>query len=167
MIGCIGVISLALLWLLYEADWMRLRMLVGPVVTSCPWSAPRDGVELRREDFGIYRWQKAPEVEDCLFTKSTKFACYQIDKRAYFSPGVVEPICGWEWIEGRVHPKGDNTIYIIAWGCRSTATFTDNDPKRMKDYCAAALKPTTEQRKGITKQRNAVKRANKLTPVYA
>jgi len=42
MFGCITVTSLALLWLFYESDWLRLRMLVGPVATFCEWSPPRD-----------------------------------------------------------------------------------------------------------------------------
>ena len=40
MFTCVGIVSFAILWLLYEADWMRLRLLIGPNITSCPWSAP-------------------------------------------------------------------------------------------------------------------------------
>jgi hypothetical protein len=50
MFQCIAVVTAALLWLLYEADWMRLRLLVGPVHTFCLWFPPVDPLEGARAE---------------------------------------------------------------------------------------------------------------------
>ena len=149
MFSCITVTSLALLWLFYESDWLRLRMLVGPVLTSCPWLA-QSGLNLTRQDFGY-------EVESW---KSIK---------TYMGPGITTPLCGWDWIEGTLHPKGDCEVTITAWGVTSTATFNNvEDAKLMKDYFTAALKPNKIQRKELTAHKAAVKRAHKAySPVPA
>jgi hypothetical protein len=164
MYQCLAVITVALLWMLYECDWLRLRMLVGPNITSCPWSAP-NGIRLTRKDFlrvGLQPWGHDIDYSNGQPLPNIGFRevkGYKPVRDAYFSVGVFAPLCGWDWIESRLHPKGDCSITIIAWGVRSTATFTSNDPKRMKDYCTAALKPDKEQRKALTKQRRASKLA--------
>ncbi len=50
MFQCIAVVTAALLWLLYEADWMRLRLLVGPVHAFCLWLPPVDPLEGARAE---------------------------------------------------------------------------------------------------------------------
>lgn len=175
MYGCIAAILAGLFWLGYESDWFRVRLPVGPVVTSCPWTAP-DGIRLTRKDFlrdGFQPWGLDIDHSDGQPIPNTGFNAvegYKPVRDAYFSVGVFMPLCGWEWIESRLHPKGDCTVTIVAWGVRSTATFKANNPKIMRDYFAAALKPDHEQRKALTSHKAAVKRARKnmtIAPEFA
>lgn len=42
------------------------------------------------------------------------------------SPGILDPLCGWHWIESRLHPIPDNSFVIIAGGVRSRITLSGN-----------------------------------------
>jgi len=45
MYPCIATIIAGLVWLLYECDWLRLRMVVGPVHLFCLWEPPAESDE--------------------------------------------------------------------------------------------------------------------------
>ena len=150
MFGCVATIAAALVWMLYECDWLRLRMVVGPVVTFC-WfdregnptdAAGLEPITLTRKDFENFP----------------------------FSPGIDTPLCGWKWIEGRSHPRADYRITIVAWGITHRIALATDNPTAMKTLFTAALKPNREQRKALTQHKAAVKRAHKasqLAPAFA
>ena len=124
---CLFVIALALLWLFRESDWLRLRMVVGAVVTSCPW-APRPTHRL------CYQWfdregnpTDAAGLELIILTRKD-FENFP------FSPGIDTPLCGWKWIEGRYHPatkKG--AIRLRADEFKPQLYHLGNDPSERRE----------------------------------
>jgi hypothetical protein len=56
------------------------------------------------------------------------------------SPGIDSPVCGWRWIETRLHPPVDCTITISGFGVRSTANFRQGDPRIMREYMREATR---------------------------
>jgi len=134
MIACLIVVSLAFVWMLYEADWMRIRLPVG--VISKPV---------------MVRVNRNMLINPCLSKPSNN---------GYLSPGVVDILPGWEWLESREHPVPDYRFEIIAWGCKHKIHLLPDailkQPNIVKSICRIALKPTKEQRQEIRSQ-------NKLT----
>jgi hypothetical protein len=45
------------------------------------------------------------------------------------SPGVCDPLCGWDWLLDREHPLEECRIEINAWGCRFSATVNPDAHK--------------------------------------
>lgn len=74
MIIPITILVAAFLWLGYETDWMRVRLMVG--------------------DYPI------PELEYVDWLSC--FDSLAWDKLTYRAD--IDPICGWNWIKGRLHP---------------------------------------------------------------
>lgn len=126
MLPCLVVISLAFTWLLYESDWLRIRLLVGALV------APTKTIRL-------YRHTKHDQVG---FSKSDNT---YLDRKVdtIFSACITEPICGWDWLLNRNHPLVEYRISIEAWGCKHSIHLCDNpniDQGRiMKDVCKTAF----------------------------
>ena len=160
---CLFVIALALLWLFRESDWLRLRMVVGAVVTSCPW-APHPTHRL------CYQWFDRDGKPTNAAGQGSITLTRENFKGYPFSPGIDTPLCGWEWIEGRPHPRADYRITIVAWGITHRIALANDNPTAMKTLFTAALKPNREQRKALTQHKAAVKRAHKasqLAPAFA
>lgn len=69
MFGCVGIISMALLWLLYEADWMRLRLLVGPAIMPlCDGCGANHGTVLHAHAIKVFGgdWREYHVCANCL-----------------------------------------------------------------------------------------------------
>jgi len=156
MYSCIATITAAFVWMLYECDWLRLRMPVGPVERYCVWPAPDDLFSPEA------RLPRPLEPKPPIRLTREDFSSGMNPRLYEFSPGVDEPLCGWEWIEGRLHPYPDYRITITAWGVTSHVVLCSDSPKLARELFAAALKPTREQRKEL----NALKRANRKTREY-
>lgn len=54
------------------------------------------------------------------------------------SPGLKDPLCGWDWLLSRDHPENIYQVELVAHGCRHS--FTLKDPRQMKEVCRAAFK---------------------------
>jgi len=140
MIASIIAISLAFLWLLYESDWMRVRLPVGankePIKTVRIWQYHRNG--------------------NCGITNHKDYNPYRITRNDIavlpFHAGIEEPICGWDWILSHEHPIIENHIEILAHNCKHTITLCDNPEvdygRIMKDVCTIAFKATMRRKNG-------------------
>jgi hypothetical protein len=137
MIASLIIISLAFVWLLYESDWMRVRLPVGA-------SNKLTMIEVTRDML----------INPCLSKPSNN---------GYLSPGVEDILPGWEWLESRKHPVPEYRFEIIAWGCKHTIHLTPNvilrEPNIVKNISRIALKPTKEQRQEI-KRHNKIRKGS-------
>jgi len=135
MIACLIVVSLAFVWMLYEADWMRIRLPVGAIENKQFVKVTRDML-----------------INPCLSKPSNN---------GYLSPGVVDILPGWEWLESREHPVPEYRFEIIAWGCKHKIHLMPSaflkQPNIVRTISRIALKPTKEQRQGIREQNKALK----------
>lgn len=46
-----------------------------------------------------------------------------------FSPGIYDPLCGWDWLLGRPHPQEECHFEITAHGCHFSATVNPDAHK--------------------------------------
>jgi len=100
MIPALITIVLAFLWLGYESDWLRVRLPVGP--------EPQPAPDLERIDF-----------ETCKSRYGTK--------QLQFSPGIDEPLCGWEWLQNNTHPVPRVAVSFSSGGVRYHWNIKDCD----------------------------------------
>jgi len=126
MIPSLIVITLALTWLLYESDWLRIRLLIGAATPA-------------NKTIRLYRHKGRGPVG---FSRNeTAYLSRRTD--VIFSPAITEPICGWEWLLNHNHPLVEYQIQITAWNCKNTIHLCDNpnvDYSRiMKDVCKLAF----------------------------
>lgn len=156
MVGCIATISAALGWLLYESDWLRLRLPMGPTITFCPFTPRNDVKHL------CYQWfDRAGNFRDNGSQKRITLTRDHFEfPKQFFSPGITEPLCGWDWIEGRTHPMADYRITITAWGITHKIAIASDDPRLLKEVFAIALKPDKTQRRALTVHKAAARKAN-------
>lgn len=131
MIPSLIVIGLAFTWMLYEADWMRVRLPVGAI-------KPTKAIKLYYYRHGEGFSQVNPEIQHY----------HSLDKRNpkdfMFHAGITEPICGWDWLLNHEHPIVEYKIMLQAHGCKSTITLCDNPGvdygRIIKEVCSIALK---------------------------
>jgi len=133
MIPSLVVIGLAFTWMLYEADWMRVRLPVGAIKESAKtiriWQYHKNGI------YGITN-------------RSETYSPYHITRNdmaiSPFHAGITEPICGWDWLLNHEHPIVEYKIALQAHGCKSTITLCDNPEvdygRIIKEVCSIALK---------------------------
>ena len=136
MIVSLVVIALAFTWLLYESDWMRIRLPVGA-----------------RGDKPVFvKVTRDMLINPCLSQRGNN---------GYLSPGVVDILPGWEWLESREHPVPEYRFEIIAWGCKHKIHLMPSaflkQPNIVRTISRIALKPTKEQRQEIRRQNKARK----------
>jgi len=151
--------------MLYEADWMRIRLPVGAsikAITLENWTNTfmhHPGHYIINGEYELITSNKPVFVKvnrDMLINPCLA----KPSNNGYLSPGVVDILPGWEWLESREHPVPEYRFEIIAWGCKHKIHLLPDailkQPNIVKSMCRIALKPTKEQRKGIREQ-------NKLT----
>jgi len=82
-------------------------------------------------------------------------ALYYNGNDMLFSPGIKEPICGWDWLLNREHPPVNYEITINAFGCKHTILLNPDahNGKVIEQVSQAILKPNKEERKYINAQR--------------
>lgn len=127
MIPCLIVIGLAFTWLLHESDFLRLRLPVGAITPK------RSMVDELFQPFtceGRLYNPFTPTTEPIiLYRKDNELISAGIARQGngidttYFSPGIYEPICGWDWLLNREHPPVNYEFVIIAHGCKSTVSL--------------------------------------------
>lgn len=124
MIVSLIVIALAFTWLLYESDWMRVRLLVGAI----PELEPVERIRLYRHNNYFTR-------SDGTYSAFDKYA------DTVLSAGIEEPVCGWDWLIGRDHPLVEYGFELIAWGCKHTLTVNPDAHKGqiVKECCKVAF----------------------------
>ena len=141
MITSLIVISLAFTWLLYESDWMRVRLPVGAIKESIKT---------------IKLWQFSYHDKVGISQQSHAQAPYYNPQRdntiLMLNVGITEPVCGWDWILNHEHPIIENHIEIIAHNCKHTITLCDNPEvdygRIMKDVCSIAFKANIRPKNG-------------------
>lgn len=154
MIGawCILVIALALTWLLYEADWLTVRLPIGPMGRALVGKtvklfhcAVNNQVGVTTREDGVPDMPKKNDRTILLLR-----------------PGIEEPVCGWDWLLNHAHPLVEQRFQIVAHNCKHDIHFRDNPDvdygRVMKDVCTVAFKPlrvakhgpSTRRRKGQT-----------------
>lgn len=60
-----------------------------------------------------------------------------------FSPGIADPLPGWDWILEREHPLFELQMSITGPGCRNTFSINPtnkNSDKILKEICSVALR---------------------------
>jgi hypothetical protein len=59
----------------------------------------------------------------------------------FLSPGIADPLCGWDWLLGRQHPEVENIIEVTAYGCHFKASINPEAHKGniVKEWARAAL----------------------------
>jgi len=88
------IISLAFTWLLYETDYLRVRLLVG--------HPPYPPKYARYEAYNIYTRRKPSWNDKPLYEGGNLPAdyspngepCYQV----ILNPGIKNILCGWDWL---------------------------------------------------------------------
>ena len=150
----IVTILASFIWLLYESDWMRIRLPVGAIITAEPvktiqlWQYKHNG------KVGFSTFEPIGYVGEV--SRSQKDTTISL-----FSAGIDQPVCGWDWLLSHAHPIAEYKITILAWNVRHHITLDGNNGNAnlMKDICKFALKPNKEERKYINKQRKELKLA--------
>jgi len=186
MIETLIVFAIAFVWLLYESDWMCIRLPVGklPVDKSqtfdlekwfnetlspfCDYDINKP-IETRPfvQDLTPIRLYKV-EGQKVEYLNTTGGFGYGITRNPLasnnhrdndhqdliFNPGIVDPICGWDWLLNREHPVCEFKIMIEAWGCRHTVRLNPDAHKGkiIQQVSQAALKPTQSQRNWVRLQ---------------
>lgn len=132
MIVSLIVITLAFVWLLYESDWLRIRLIVGPLYKSpslenllVPFKCEGQTYNSFQPDIEpIKLFQRtgnpAPDKSYQDYGISRGNGCWNPMNDLIFSPGIKEPICGWDWLLKREHPPVNYEFTIIAHGCKHT-----------------------------------------------
>ena len=187
MISCVLIITLAFIWLLYESNWMRVRLPIGNV-PIIPITTPIFDIEKWFNELGIcpgYKYGFTPDKplaikpfqEDLTPVKlyRYKLAQHYVLSRdddaneigchhsypggLHFSAGVTEPLCGWDWLLEREHPQVSYQIFIEAWGCKHAIVFNPDAHKGkiIQQVCSAALKLTQAERQEIKRQNKILK----------
>lgn len=155
MIPSLIVISLAFTWLLYESNWMRVRLPVGAMAQVEQIKTVRLNYimdEMYSKHYGFSNeFGSCGKYEQCLiFQDSSSY--YDKAQRMYLAVGLTEPVCGWDWILNHEHPIIENHIEILAHNCKHTITLCDNPEvdygRIMKDVCQVAFKPNIRRRNG-------------------
>lgn len=168
---------LSFTWFGYESDWMRIRLLVGALTKAIDLDTWCSTWHIYPERFQPYQFPPQPT---CAMPSSVRVGAYRENGHhgiyrlnsndAYgsdsmlFSPGIIEPICGWEWLESKEHPLVEYIIEITAWGVHYKITLLPNTtkPNLMKDICRIALKPTKTQRQEIRVYNKAKREVAKI-----
>ena len=122
MIISLLTICLAFVWLLYESDWMRIRLLAGANTPPVPRiRLYRHGTWLTRQDRTYPAFDKYADTA--------------------LSAGIEEPICGWDWLIGRDHPLVEYSFTLTAWGCTHNLTINPDAHKGqiVKECCKVAF----------------------------
>ena len=142
MIISLVVVALAFVWLLYESDWMRIRLPVG----ALPINEPIKTIKLNYmvdTMYGKHEGSSRTYKQTLIYQESSSY--YDKARRMYLAVGIEEPVCGWDWILNHEHPIVKNTISITAWNCKHTINLCDNPEvdygRIIKDVCSIAFKP--------------------------
>ncbi len=135
MILALTIIGLAFTWLLVETDFMRIRLIVGRI-------EPELILQYKAWDMLLSEAQNIPYRQKQFWLKY---------------PELMTAICGNDWLESRQHVIPQYRIELKAWGVHSKVTLKQADSKVLKDLATALLKPTTTERRELTKQRKAVR----------
>ena len=146
MIVSLVVIALAFTWLLYESDWMRVRLPIGKSIKTIKlWQYRENG------QYGITHIDPSPTLNGYRWPPGK--TQYQL-----FSVGITEPICGWDWILNHEHPIITNRIEITAHNCKHTVTLCDNPDvdygRIMKEACSIAFKANIRPKNGRKPKRS-------------
>ena len=122
MIISLTVIVLAFLWLGYETNWMRLRLLYEEIIPE---------VE--------YEYKTWKELKPWQVTKQYPFWVRY--------PDLMAPLCGWDYINNTMHIIPQYKIEIVAFGVRNKITLNNGgDAKLLKDIATTTLKATRAQK---------------------
>ena len=88
MLVCWIIVTIALTWLLYETDWLRVRLPYGKEPDKLKyktWAELKSGLlQTKKSDPG---WLKFPDI--------------------------CTPLCGWEWLKNTIHIIPENKIVLI------------------------------------------------------
>ena len=154
----IVTILISFIWLFYESDWMRIRLLVGKIVVEQP--EPIKTIHLWKFSYGS-QVGFTSNVGYSIHGNPTYLICGRTNDATLLSPGLTEPICSWDWLLSHEHPIAEYKITILAWNVRHHITLDGNNGNAnlMKDICKFALKPNKEERKYINRQRKELKLA--------
>ena len=166
MIGCLIIISLAFAWLLYESDFLRVRLPMGPcckpptvqdmfqpfLYKDEEW--PNSLIECRPfqpslKSIKVYR---VKDMFRASITRRQHDPCVgELLGDTIFSPGIFEPLCGWDWVLNREHPQVTYEMTLIAWGCKHTIIYNPDSYHGTitNKLCQIALKPNAAQRQEI------------------
>ncbi len=114
MIALIATIIMALAWLGYETDWMRVRLPVGV-------TAPVIELEVRKpwDYFKAKIWNPNFKLYPMWLTH----------------PTVMDPICGWDWLENTMHIIPECRIELNHSGVRYNMTI--KEPSIMRSVVTA------------------------------
>lgn len=167
----------ALTWLGYESNWMRVRLPVGvshKASTIDNWftqfsvflhgydaNNPHPLIKFTPNTNPVKLYCHRNSIGSCYISRSDSsiYGTCPNNGNLLLSPGIVEPICGWDWLLKREHPQVDYQITIQAWGCKSTIRLNPNADKGniVKNVCTIALKPSKEQRQLIRATNKKIK----------
>jgi hypothetical protein len=141
---CILAVALALTWLLYETNWLTVRLPMGPM-----------GRALAGKTIKLFQCAVNSQVGITTREDGVSGIPKKNDKTTLLlGPGIEEPVCGWEWLLNRAHPLIENRIEIVAHNCRHNIHLCDNpniDQGRvMKEVCAVAFKPLRVAKHGAS-----------------
>jgi len=154
MVPCLIFIILAFIWLLYESNWMRIRLPVG---------ASKE----MHKTIRLWKFSYTEHIKGTPYLGISNQPIaqnpYSIPKRgnsiSLFSAGITEPICGWDWLLTHEHPIIENRIEIIAHNCKHNIHLCDNPNidygRIMKEICQIAFKnnPGRKSRHKVNKRK--------------
>ena len=98
MIVTILIVSLAFYWLLYETDYLRVRLLCGAYIQIIE-----------------YQHQSWEEIEPKIKSMPDRFKPFW-----YKYPEHMHPLCGMDWLENTQHAIPEYHFYMTIGGCRYT-----------------------------------------------
>ena len=147
MIPCVISIGLAFLWMLYESDWLRIRLPVGaskPVKTIRIWQCNYTDHIKGTSYTGFTNNERNQNPYWVFKNKDTSINLFNV--------GITEPVCGWEWLLNHEHPIIENRIEIIAHNCKHSIHLCDNPEvdygKILKEACTIAFKTNIRPKNG-------------------
>ncbi len=136
MIATIIIVSLAMTWLGYESDWMRVRLLVGEPVK--PKYARYKAYNMLRK--GKPRWNDSPIYEGNNYLEGYS-PNGEPEYIVVLNPGITDVLCGWEWLD------------------KHCASMVDYQPKIYLDLDGVRYNMTIKKSSAL----NEVMKANHLT----
>jgi len=155
MIPCLIVITLAFTWLLYESNWLRIRLMYGAISQG--------------KTIKLYRIRHNEQVGITNDESTITQPHYGSKKHLHLlNVGIAEPITGWDWILNHKHPIVEYRISIQAWGCKHSIHLCENaDSRIMKDVCKIAFAKPRNGKKPVHKVKGHIFNANyKLLKCY-
>lgn len=129
MYATIVIVTIAYIWLLYETDWLQVRLLVG--------------IEVPANGHKYDTWSN-------LKPYNPNFRQYPM---WLTHPDNMIPLCGLDWLEHTMHIIPEYRIEVKAYGVTNKVTLKEPDSKLLKKLATSMFKPASVQRKEITAQR--------------